>query len=89
VALEALRDDWTQRKLTMDALWHYATVDRVANVMRPYLESVTDEPQPGRFHPRPPEAARRCHETGLQPDATHYRLKRLLYRLSPSPHAAK
>lgn len=41
VALEALRDGWTQRKLTMDALWHYATVDRVANVMRPYLESVT------------------------------------------------
>jgi predicted transcriptional regulator of viral defense system len=40
VALEALRDGWTQRKLTMDALWHYATVDRVANVMRPYLESV-------------------------------------------------
>jgi predicted transcriptional regulator of viral defense system len=41
VALEALREGWTQRKLTMDALWHYATVDRVANVMRPYLESVT------------------------------------------------
>lgn len=41
VALEALRDGWTQRKLTMDALWHYAAIDRVANVMRPYLESVT------------------------------------------------
>ena len=41
VALEALRDGWVQRKLTMDALWHYATVDRVSNVMRPYLESVT------------------------------------------------
>lgn len=41
VALEALRDGWSQRKLTMDALWHYATVNRVANVMRPYLESVT------------------------------------------------
>ncbi|AMM26309.1 type IV toxin-antitoxin system AbiEi family antitoxin domain-containing protein [Variovorax sp. PAMC 28711] len=41
VALEALRDGWTQRQLTMDALWHYATVDRVANVMRPYLESAT------------------------------------------------
>lgn len=40
VALEALHDGWSQRKLTMDALWHYATVDRVANVMRPYLESV-------------------------------------------------
>ena len=41
VALEALRDGWAQRKLTVDALWHYATIDRVANVMRPYLESVT------------------------------------------------
>ena len=41
VALEALRDGWSQGKLTMDALWHYARVDRVANVMRPYLESVT------------------------------------------------
>jgi predicted transcriptional regulator of viral defense system len=41
VALEALRDGWSQRKLTMDALWHYATIDRVANVMRPYLESLT------------------------------------------------
>lgn len=41
VALEALRDGWAQRKLTMDALWHYATVDRVANVMRPYLESIS------------------------------------------------
>ena len=40
VALEALRDGWAQRKLTMDALWHYAAVNRVANMMRPYLESV-------------------------------------------------
>ena len=41
VALEALRDGWPQRRLTMDALWHCAAVDRVTNVMRPYLESVT------------------------------------------------
>lgn len=41
VGLEALRDGWAQRKLTMDALWHCAAVNRVANVMRPYLESVT------------------------------------------------
>jgi predicted transcriptional regulator of viral defense system len=40
VALEALRDGWGQRKFTMDAIRHYATVNRVANVMRPYLESV-------------------------------------------------
>lgn len=42
VALEALRDGWAQRKFTMDAIWHYATIDRVANVMRPYLESVAE-----------------------------------------------
>lgn len=41
VGLEALRDGWSQRKFTMDALWHYATVNRVTTVMRPYLESVT------------------------------------------------
>ncbi len=41
VALESLRDGWAQRKFTMDELWHFATIDRVANVMRPYLESVT------------------------------------------------
>ena len=40
VALEALRDAWSQGKLQMDALWRYAAIDRVANVMRPYLESV-------------------------------------------------
>lgn len=37
---EALHDGWSQHKLAMDALWHHARVDRVANVMRPYLESV-------------------------------------------------
>jgi predicted transcriptional regulator of viral defense system len=40
VALKALREGWTQRKVTMDELSHYATIDRVANVMRPYMESV-------------------------------------------------
>jgi predicted transcriptional regulator of viral defense system len=41
VALEALREGWHKRKVTMDELWHYATINRVANVMRPYLESLT------------------------------------------------
>jgi predicted transcriptional regulator of viral defense system len=40
VALEALHDGWSQRKLKMDDIWHHASVNRVANVMRPYLESV-------------------------------------------------
>ncbi len=40
VALEALRDAWRQRRVTMDDLWRYAGVCRVANVMRPYLEAI-------------------------------------------------
>lgn len=40
VALEALRDCWKKRRATMDELWQAAGVCRVANVMRPYLESV-------------------------------------------------
>jgi predicted transcriptional regulator of viral defense system len=40
VALEALRDCWRQQHCTMDQLWHYAKICRVANVMRPYLESL-------------------------------------------------
>lgn len=41
VALEALRECWHERRCTMDELWHYAKICRVANVMRPYLESLT------------------------------------------------
>lgn len=41
VALEALRDCWRQRKATMDEIWAAAKVCRVANIMRPYLESLT------------------------------------------------
>ena len=40
VALEALREGWTRGLLAMDVLAHHAAIDRVANVMRPYLESV-------------------------------------------------
>lgn len=40
VALEALRDCYRQRKATMDELWQAAKVCRMANVMRPYLESL-------------------------------------------------
>lgn len=39
VAIEALRDGLRSRKTTVDDLWHYAEVCRVANVMRPYLEA--------------------------------------------------
>lgn len=40
VALEALNEAWREKRLTMDELWHYATQYRVANVMRPYMESL-------------------------------------------------
>lgn len=41
VALEALREAWTARKVTMDDLSRYAKVNRMSNVMRPYLEALT------------------------------------------------
>jgi predicted transcriptional regulator of viral defense system len=41
VALEALRDCWKKRRATMDELWQAAKTCRVANVMHPYLESLT------------------------------------------------
>jgi predicted transcriptional regulator of viral defense system len=41
VALEALRDGWSQRKFTLDDLRRHATRGRVANVMRPYIEAIT------------------------------------------------
>jgi predicted transcriptional regulator of viral defense system len=41
VAIEALRETWRQRRATMDELWRFAQVCRVANVIRPYLESLT------------------------------------------------
>ena len=41
VALEALRDGWSQLKFTLDDLWRHAKQARVANVMRPYIEAIT------------------------------------------------
>ncbi len=40
VALEALREARRARRASMDHLWMYAKVDRVLNVMRPYLEAI-------------------------------------------------
>jgi predicted transcriptional regulator of viral defense system len=39
VAIEALRDALRARKATIDEIYRYAKICRVANVMRPYLES--------------------------------------------------
>lgn len=41
VALEALREAWREKKVTMDELWEAAEICRMTNVMRPYLESLT------------------------------------------------
>ena len=41
VALEALREAWHEKRMTSDDLWRYAKICRVANVMRPYLDSLT------------------------------------------------
>jgi predicted transcriptional regulator of viral defense system len=40
VAMEALREGWRARRINMTDLWHYAKIDRVTNVMRPYLEMI-------------------------------------------------
>lgn len=39
VSLEVLRDSLKKRSCTVDDLWRYAKICRVANVMRPYLEA--------------------------------------------------
>jgi predicted transcriptional regulator of viral defense system len=40
VALEALRDAVQKRSLDRDELWRCAKIDRVTNVIRPYLEAL-------------------------------------------------
>lgn len=40
VALEALKDAWRQRKLNIDEVTRYAKINRVVQVMQPYLETV-------------------------------------------------
>ncbi len=40
VALEALKDAWHQRRITMAEVNHFARINRVERVMQPYLEIV-------------------------------------------------
>ena len=40
VALEALKDARARDKASADDIWRYAKICRVANVIRPYLESI-------------------------------------------------
>lgn len=39
-AIQALRESYREKRATMDQLWEAAKVCRVANVMRPYMESL-------------------------------------------------
>jgi len=39
VAIEALREAWRSRKVTMDELVEAAGIDRVSKIMRPYMEA--------------------------------------------------
>ncbi len=41
VALEALKDAWRSRKVTMAELSHFAKINRVERVMQPYLKAMT------------------------------------------------
>ncbi len=40
VALEALREAMGSKRASADDIWRYAKICRVANVMRPYMESI-------------------------------------------------
>jgi predicted transcriptional regulator of viral defense system len=40
VALEALKDCWSQRKCTMDEIWKFSRICRVEKVMKPYIQAL-------------------------------------------------
>lgn len=40
VALEALKDAWRKRRITMAEVNHFARINRVEKIMQPYLETV-------------------------------------------------
>ena len=41
VAMEALKEAWIAKRVSMDELWRHGQICRVQNVMRPYLEGLT------------------------------------------------
>jgi predicted transcriptional regulator of viral defense system len=43
VAMEALKDAWRKRLITMDELWRLAVINRVSNVMMPYLHILVSD----------------------------------------------
>jgi predicted transcriptional regulator of viral defense system len=42
VAVEALKEGWKDGRFTMDELWKYAELCRVARVIRPYVEAIVN-----------------------------------------------
>lgn len=42
IAIEALKDAWNKKQISMDLIWQYSKICRVSNVMRPYLECLID-----------------------------------------------
>jgi predicted transcriptional regulator of viral defense system len=43
VAMEALRDAWRKRLMTMDELFHFAKINRVTNVILPYAQMLVSD----------------------------------------------
>ena len=43
VCLEALRDYKRQKKGTVNELWKYSKIDRVQNIIRPYIEAAYEQ----------------------------------------------
>jgi predicted transcriptional regulator of viral defense system len=43
VVMEALRDAWRKRLITMDELWRFAEINRVAKVMLPYAQMLVGD----------------------------------------------
>lgn len=41
VGIEALREAWAQKRVTMRELYHFGKICRVEKIMRPYLESLS------------------------------------------------
>lgn len=43
VAMEALRDAWRKRLITMDELWRFAQINRVSKVISPYAHMLVSD----------------------------------------------
>lgn len=43
IAIEALRDGWIKKKFSIDELDNYAKIQRLHNVMKPYIETIINE----------------------------------------------